>query len=200
MSAQRAIPAVLVLAGMCWLGSPQALANKAEKMQALTRLARVSMIDAIRIVENQTGGKVYKIELKEHDGRIYYQVEFVLGDETIKTQVDATVVPQAVQGARVVQIPAPRRSAPPPAPVVPAPSQEETTKPGPILPRPEAPAAPAAPSTPQTPMPPSGIVIPFDTEPVGGLAGRVYRGGNEPLGQGRCLEDRGGPNRAIESQ
>lgn len=186
MLAQRVATAVVVFAGVSWLANSQAWANKAQKIQGEMAVARVSMIDAIRTVESQTGGKVYKAELKEHDGRIYYQIEFVVGNETIKTQVDAVPVPRAVPGARVVPppgavivptIPAqpprpaqPGQPAPAPrqpsqAPAAPSESQEGSgmTPPSPLV----EPSMPAAPQP--TPMPPSGIVIPFDTEPAGNV-------------------------------
>ncbi len=89
-------------------------ASKAEKMQENFSLARLSMVDAIRITEGQTGGKVYKAELKRKDARVYYELEFVLGGQTVKTEVDAMIVaaPATVRPAPVV--PAPRPVPPPP--------------------------------------------------------------------------------------
>lgn len=187
MSARRVVLAAMVFVGAFGLASPQALANKAQKIRGQLALARISMTDAIRIVESQTGGKVYKIELKEDDGRLYYQVEFVAGNDTIKTQVDATVLPPPPGAVRPVPPPGtvivpgmpvqPGRPVPPPrpaAPMQPAPMQPpRAPQPSPPPAESTPPAPPLEPSTPPaqapTPMPPSGIVIPFDTEPAGGV-------------------------------
>ncbi len=158
-------------------GSRATAASKAEKMQENFALSRLSMCDAIRITEGQTGGKVYKAELKRKDDRVYYELEFVLGGQTVKTQVDALVAvapPAAVRQAPNVPPPSPRPLPPPPArrSAPRPPAEEPTPRPEPIQPQMMPPPgqreqAPA-PSQPQAPaLPPSGIVIPFDTESVG---------------------------------
>lgn len=171
MFAQRTVLIVAVFVGVTWMASQQALAAKAEKLRSYMALARISMIDAIQTVESQTGGKVFKAELKEDDGQIYYQIEFVVGDQTVKTRVDAVIVPRAVPAVRLVPVqppppPAPRRQGPPPAPEADQPQRPQAN----MMPMPTTPIEPSTPQPTQpTPMPASGIVIPFDTESAGSV-------------------------------
>lgn len=185
MAAGAVVVAVVVL----FSGQVAMAASKAEKMRTNFALARLSMIDAIRITESQTGGKVFKAELKRDDDRIYYELEFVLGDDTVKTKVDAVIVgqpegvrlappaapPAAVQPRplppppRQPARPAPQAPPPPaPRPAPRAPAEEPAPRPEPTQPDNMMPTLP--PSQEASPaLPPSGIVIPFDTEPAGGL-------------------------------
>lgn len=186
MWVQRAVVSVAVLAGLLWAGVSTASADsKGEKMRTRIALARISMIDAIRAVESQTGGKVYKIEIKEDDGRIYYDVDFVVGNDTADTKVDAAAIAPG-PAVRVVPPPAvvvpavPARPAQPAQPQrrpEPAPTpQEQPERREPTQPQqpepaeqPERPAPIMPQPQPTTPLPPSGIVIPFDSESAGGV-------------------------------
>ena len=175
MFGRRVAAAAVVVAGVVlFSGSIAAAESKAEKVRTNLALARLSMIDAIRITENQTGGKVYKAELKRNDDRVYYQLEFVIGNETVKTEVDALIVlqpgggratPPAPQPPAVVR-PQPVRPAPPPARPAPRLPAEEppAPRPEPIKPDTTPSAQPPSPA-----LPPSGIVIPFDTESAGAM-------------------------------
>jgi hypothetical protein len=162
---------VVVVAGVVLFSGSIAMADsKAEKVRANLSLVRMSMIDAIRITESQTGGKVYKAELKRSDGRVYYQIEFVIGSETVKTEVDALIVPQS-SGVRTAapmpQPPAVVRPQPLPRPA-PRVQAEETPTPRPEPIKPDMmPSAPTQASQPA--LPPAGIVIPFDTESAGAM-------------------------------
>ena len=160
LSRRMAAGAVVVAAVVLFSGSMAAAESKAEKMQTNFALARLSMIDAIRITESQTGGKVFKAELKRKDNRVYYELEFVLGGETVKTQVDALLVtqPGAVRTAPQAPRPAmvsPAQPAPPPQPARPVqpprpaprlPAEEPAPRPEPIQPD----MMPPLPPSPQT--------------------------------------------------
>lgn len=191
MFGRHVATAVVVVAGtVLALSSVASAESKAEKMRANMAVIRLSIIDAVRITENQTGGRVYKAELKRKDNRIYYEVEFVIGNETVKTDVDALIVPSPA-----TMRPAPAVMPTPPATVRPQP----IAPPAPRAPRPalrEEPPLPAepiqpdmmpttpAPTPPTTNLPPAGIVIPFDSEPVGampaGFAAVETDGDNQP--------------------
>ncbi len=175
MSGRRvAAVAVVGAAAVLFGGSNASAESKAQKMRTNQSMARLSMTDAIRLTESQTGGKVFKAELKRNDGRLYYELEFVLGGEAVKTQVDAMMV-LPPPGGRMVPAAPPAVARPQPVqpPVRPAPrlpAEEPAPRPEPIKPEP-APGAPppAAGQGLGAALPPSGIVIPFDTEPAGSM-------------------------------
>ena len=171
----RQVAVAAVVAGAVLFGGSVASAeSKAAKMRATQSMARLSMTDAIRITESQTGGKVFKAELKRKDGRIYYELELVLGAEIIKTQVEA-LISLAPPGGRAVP-PAPPTVArpqpvqPPARPAPKLPPEEPAPRPEPIQPiTPSGTPPPAADQGTGPALPPAGIVIPFDTEPAGSM-------------------------------
>ncbi len=176
MFAQRMLITGL-LAGTIVMAAAPAVANDADEIREYMAIARLSMIDAIRIAEAQTGGQVYRAEFAESKGRIYYKLRLVVGGEKIRTEVDARVVPVRVpppppeRRYRIERLPQsaqpevrqPAAEAPPaqrgPEPIAPAP-QPETR--GGVSQQLEKPAP-----SPATSLPATGIIIPFDSESAG---------------------------------